>query len=105
MSGLLDSVILASFIAGPLLALAGLAWLADRSADRRWHRTHEPVTLEHRFEDWREPVTDFFEGRRNRDERLAHALNQTCFANEKGQSVERLTLDPTQGDRLESNHR
>lgn len=104
MSPLVESALVALFIAGPLACLAVIAWLADRVADRRWHRTHEPVTLEHRFEDWREPARDFFEGRRSRDERLAHALNRTCFANEKGQPVDRLALDPNQGERLESNH-
>lgn len=54
-------------------------------------------------DDYRAHAAEFFRGQAERDERLARALDRICFANEKGQSVDRPALD--QGDRLASNHR
>jgi len=80
MDALVESVIVAAFIAGPLAVLAVLAAIGDRMADRHYHRTHEPVETPHDFDDWRDPVIPFFRSRFESHTRSRLAVAATCGA-------------------------
>ena len=80
MEALIESAVVALMIAGPMFALAGLVLLTDRLLDRHYRRTHRFEELDQWTEDWRDECLDFFRGRKSRDERLARALNRTCFS-------------------------
>lgn len=80
MDALVESVTVTGLILLPLLALTALAFIADRIADRHYHRNHRPVETLHDFDDWREPAADFFHARFASHTRTRLAIAATCGA-------------------------
>ena len=80
MDALVESALVAVYIAAPFAALAVLAAVGDRLADRRYHRNLIPVETHHDFDDWREPVAPFFRSRFESRVRSRLAVAATCGA-------------------------